>query len=86
MPLCVSAARAEDERFAAPTASIRTLSHLERRTIATRLNAKGVGSRTIHKQWASQIGTTALNSDVSDETMSGGAAILVSLRYYKMAA
>jgi integrase/recombinase XerD len=38
--------------------------------IATRLNAKGVGMRTIQKLMGHRnIGTTALYCDVSDETM-----------------
>ena len=51
-------------------AGIRTSSHSGRRTFATRLNAKGVGMRTIQKLMGHRnIGTTALYCDVSDETM-----------------
>jgi integrase/recombinase XerD len=52
------------------TAGIRTSSHSGRRTFATRLNARGVGMRTIQKLMGHRnIGTTALYCDVSDETM-----------------
>jgi integrase/recombinase XerD len=52
------------------TAGIRTSSHSGRRTFATRLNAQGVGMRTIQKLMGHRnIGTTALYCDVSDETM-----------------
>jgi len=52
------------------TAGIRTSSHTGRRTFATRLNAKGVGMRTIQKLMGHRhISTTALYCDVSDETM-----------------
>ena len=52
------------------TAGIRTSSHSGRRTFATRLNAKGVGMRTIQKLMGHRhIGTTAAYCDVSDETM-----------------
>jgi integrase/recombinase XerD len=51
-------------------AGIRTSSHSGRRTFATRLNAKGVGMRTIQKLMGHRhIGTTALYCDVSDEQM-----------------
>ena len=51
-------------------AGIRTSSHSGRRTFATRLNAKGVGMRTIQKLMGHRhIGTTALYCDVSDDTM-----------------
>jgi integrase/recombinase XerD len=51
-------------------AGIRTSSHSGRRTFATRLNAKGVGMRTIQKLMGHRnIGTTALYCEVSDETM-----------------
>jgi integrase/recombinase XerD len=51
-------------------AGIRTSSHSGRRTFATRLNAKGVGMRTIQRLMGHRhIGTTALYCDVSDETM-----------------
>jgi site-specific recombinase XerD len=50
-------------------ARIRTSSHSGIRTFATRLNAKGIGMRTIQKLMGHQnIGTTALYCDVSDET------------------
>jgi integrase/recombinase XerD len=49
---------------------IRTSSHSGRSTFATRLNAKGVGMRTIQKLMGHRnIGTTALYCEVSDETM-----------------
>ena len=52
------------------TAGIRTSSHSGRRTFATRLNAKGVGMRTIQKLMGHRnIGTTALYCDVSEEAM-----------------
>ena len=51
-------------------AGLRTTSHSGRRTFATRLNAKGVGMRTIQKLMGHRnIGTTALYCEVSDETM-----------------
>jgi integrase/recombinase XerD len=51
-------------------AGVRTSSHSGRRTFATRLNAKGVGMRTIQKLMGHRhIGTTALYCDVSDETL-----------------
>jgi integrase/recombinase XerD len=51
-------------------AGIRTSSHSGRRTFATRLNAKGVGMRTIQKLMGHlHIGTTALYCDVSDDTL-----------------
>ena len=51
-------------------AGIRTSSHSGRRTFATRLNAKGVGMRTIQKLMGHKnIGTTALYCDVSDDQM-----------------
>jgi integrase/recombinase XerD len=51
-------------------AGLRTSSHSGRRTFATRLNAKGVGMRTIQKLMGHKhIGTTALYCDVSDEIM-----------------
>jgi integrase/recombinase XerD len=51
-------------------AGIRTSSHSGRRTFATRLNAKGVGMRTIQKLMGHRhIGTTALYCDVSDDVM-----------------
>ena len=49
---------------------IRTSSHSGRRTFATRLNAKGVGMRTIQKLMGHRhIGTTAMYCDVSDDTL-----------------
>lgn len=49
-------------------AGIRTSSHSGRRTFATRLNAKGVGMRTIQRLMGHRnISTTALYCDVSDE-------------------
>jgi integrase/recombinase XerD len=51
-------------------AGIRTSSHSGRRTFATRLNASGVGMKTIQKLMGHRhIGTTALYCEVSDETM-----------------
>jgi integrase/recombinase XerD len=51
-------------------AGIRTSSHSGRRTFATRLNAKGVGMRTIQKLMGHKhIGTTALYCEVSDEVL-----------------
>ena|SRR5690242_20387625 len=51
-------------------AGIRTSSHSGRRTFATRLNAKGVGMRTIQKLMGHQhIATTALYCEVSEEVM-----------------
>jgi len=51
-------------------AGIRTSSHSGRRTFATRLNARGVGMRTIQKLMGHQnISTTALYCDVSDEML-----------------
>jgi len=51
-------------------AGIRTSSHSGRRTFATRLNAKGVGMRTIQKLMGHRhIGTTALYCDVSDDQL-----------------
>jgi integrase/recombinase XerD len=51
-------------------AGLRTSSHSGRRTFATRLNAKGVGMRTIQKLMGHKnIGTTALYCDVSDDTL-----------------
>jgi integrase len=52
------------------TAGIKTSSHSGRRTFATRLNAKGVGMRTIQKLMGHKhISTTALYCDVSDEML-----------------
>jgi integrase/recombinase XerD len=51
-------------------AGIRTSSHSGRRTFATRLNAKGVGMRTIQKLLGHQhISTTALYCEVSEDTL-----------------
>lgn len=51
-------------------AGLRTSSHSGRRTFATRLNALGVGMRTIQKLMGHRhIGTTALYCEVSDETL-----------------
>lgn len=50
-------------------AGIRT-SHSGRRTFATRLNAKGVGMRTIQKLMGHRhIGTTALYCDVNEDVL-----------------
>jgi integrase/recombinase XerD len=51
-------------------AGIRTSSHSGRRTFATRLNAKGIGMRTIQKLMGHQhISTTALYCDVSEDVL-----------------
>ncbi|MGA7530851.1 MAG: site-specific integrase, partial [Pseudolabrys sp.] len=51
-------------------AGIRTSSHSGRRTFATRLNAKGIGMRTIQRLMGHKhIGTTALYCDVSEDTL-----------------
>src|SRR3569623_609056 len=51
-------------------AGIRTSSHSGRRTFATRLNAKGIGMRTIQKLMGHQhISTTALYCEVSDDML-----------------
>ena len=51
-------------------AGIRTSSHSGRRTFATRLNAKGVGMRTIQKLMGHRhIGTTALYCDVAEDVL-----------------
>jgi integrase/recombinase XerD len=51
-------------------AGVRTSSHSGKRTFATRLNAKGVGMRTIQKLMGHRhIGTTALYCDVSDDML-----------------
>jgi integrase/recombinase XerD len=58
-------------------AGIRTSSHSGRRTFATRLNAKGVGMRTIQKLMGhAHISTTALYCDVSDETLKNAVELL----------
>jgi integrase/recombinase XerD len=49
---------------------LRTSSHSGRRTFATRLNAQGVGMRTIQKLMGHKhIGTTALYCEVSEDTL-----------------
>jgi integrase/recombinase XerD len=51
-------------------AGIRTSSHSGRRTFATRLDARGVGMRTIQRLMGHKhISTTALYCDVSDEML-----------------
>ena len=51
-------------------AGIRTSSHSGRRTFATRLNARGIGMRTIQMLMGHKhISTTALYCDVSDEQL-----------------
>ncbi len=51
-------------------AGIRTSSHSGRRTFATRLNAKGIGMKTIQRLMGHQhISTTALYCDVSDDML-----------------
>ena len=51
-------------------AGIRTSSHSGRRTFATRLNAKGIGMRTIQKLMGHRhIGTTALYCEVNEDLM-----------------
>jgi len=51
-------------------AGIRTSSHSGRRTFATRLNAKGIGMRTIQKLMGHQhISTTALYCEVSEDML-----------------
>jgi integrase/recombinase XerD len=51
-------------------AGIRTSSHSGRRTFATRLNARGIGMRTIQKLMGHQhISTTALYCEVSDDML-----------------
>jgi integrase/recombinase XerD len=51
-------------------AGIRTSSHSGRRTFATRLNAKGIGMRTIQRLMGHRnIATTALYCEVSEEVM-----------------
>ena len=51
-------------------AGIRTSSHSGRRTFATRLNAKGIGMKTIQRLMGHQhISTTALYCDVSDDLL-----------------
>jgi integrase/recombinase XerD len=51
-------------------AGIRTSSHSGRRTFATRLNAKGIGMKTIQRLMGHQhISTTAIYCDVSDDML-----------------
>lgn len=51
-------------------AGMKNSAHAGRRTFATRLNAQGVGMRTIQKLMGHQhIGTTALYCDVSDDQL-----------------
>ena len=51
-------------------AGIRTSSHSGRRTFATRLNAKGIGMKTIQRLMGHQhISTTALYCEVSDDLL-----------------
>jgi len=62
-------------------AGIRTSSHSGRRTFATRLNAKGVGMRTIQRLMGHRhIGTTALYCEVSDEILRGEVLNLLEIR------
>jgi integrase/recombinase XerD len=58
-------------------AGIRTSSHSGRRTFATRLNAKGIGMRTIQRLMGHRnIATTALYCEVSDEIMRNAVELL----------
>jgi integrase/recombinase XerD len=58
-------------------AGMRNTSHAGRRTFATKLNAKGVGMRTIQKLMGHQhIATTALYCDVSDEQLYNAANLV----------
>jgi integrase/recombinase XerD len=58
-------------------AGIRTSSHSGRRTFATRLNAKGIGMRTIQKLMGHQhISTTALYCEVSDDMLRNAVEIV----------
>ena len=58
-------------------AGIKTSSHSGRRTFATRLNAKGVGMRTIQKLMGHRhIGTTALYCDVAEDVMRGAVELV----------
>jgi len=51
-------------------AGMRNTSHAGRRTFATKLNARGVGMRTIQKLMGHKhIATTALYCDVSDKQL-----------------
>ena len=57
-------------------AGLRNSSHAGRRTFATKLNAKGVGMRTIQKLMGHKhIGTTSLYCDVSEETLRNAVAL-----------
>jgi integrase/recombinase XerD len=59
------------------SAGIRTSSHSGRRTFATRLNARGVGMRTIQKLMGHRsISTTALYCDVSESIMRNAVELL----------
>jgi integrase/recombinase XerD len=58
-------------------AGIRTSSHSGRRTFATKLNACGVGMRTIQKLMGHKhISTTALYCDVSDEVLQNAVELM----------
>jgi integrase/recombinase XerD len=58
-------------------AGLRNSSHAGRRTFATKLNAKGVGMRTIQMLMGHKhIGTTALYCDVSDETLRNAVGLI----------
>jgi integrase/recombinase XerD len=58
-------------------AGLRNSSHAGRRTFATKLNAKGVGMRTIQKLMGHRhIGTTALYCDVSDDTLRNAVSLV----------
>ncbi len=59
------------------SANIRNSSHAGRRTFATKLNAKGVGMRTIQVAMGhSNISTTALYCDVSEEQLRNAVALV----------
>jgi integrase/recombinase XerD len=58
-------------------AGIRTSSHSGRRTFATRLNAKGIGMRTIQKLMGHRhIGTTALYCEVNEDLMRNAVEVI----------
>ena len=58
-------------------AGIRTSSHSGRRTFATRLNARGVGMKTIQKLMGHKhIGATALYCDISDDQLQKAVELL----------
>jgi integrase/recombinase XerD len=62
-------------------AGIRTSSHSGRRTFATRLNAKGIGMRTIQKLTGHKhIGTTALYCDVSEDLLRNAVEVVTTPR------